>query len=374
MSVKLLAIDDCKIIRQTVVHALRNYNCTVLEACDGVAGLAVARRERPDAILLDYKMPVMDGCETLVRLRADAELRSTPVIMLTAESSRAAVVKIAKLGVRDYLLKPFDGAVLIEKLGRLVALKTQAESQIKPKRVDDPIHILVVDDKPAIAEQIRAGLSDTPWKVTGSGDAGRAAGLCLEQEVDVVLASLTLPNEGAHTLFQNLRGYAATAAIPVLGLCVKTAVGDQTRFQAAGFRGIITKPIDCAELKTKVCRALKLETSYKYFQQRDGTLVLTLPKDFHPGVAQDVISGLGDQLTATVNAGGDKLIVDLTSVASATLPVIELLLSTVRACGELSLRHAMVGSETMRKECLGYEEAAAWLFARDFEQAVGLLK
>lgn len=316
----------------------------------------------------------MDGPEALARLRADPGLKTTPVIMLTAEAGRDSVVKIAKLGVRDYLLKPFDGRTLIEKLGRWVSLKTQAESDIKPKRVDDPIHLLVVDDKPAIAEIIRAGLSDTPWKVSGAGEAEQALGLCLVEKVDLVLASLSLPKEGAHTLFQNLRGYAATAAIPVFGLCIKTATGDQTRFQGASFRGIITKPIDCSELRTKVCRALKLETSYKYFQQRDGTLVLTLPKDFHQGVVQDVISSLAGQLTATVDAGGDKLIVDLTCLPSATLPVIDLLLSAMRACGQLSIRHAMVASDTIRKECLGYEEAAAWLFARDFQQALGLLK
>jgi len=177
---------------------------------------------------------------------------------------------------------------------------------------------------------------------------------------------LTLPRGSAHVVSKPSGAMPQRLPFPSWVFASKTAVGGPNALPGAGFRGIITKPIDCAELKTKVCRALKLETSYKYFQQRDGTLVLTLPKDFHPGVAQDVISGLGDQLTATVNAGGDKLIVDLTSVASATLPVIELLLSTVRACGELSLRHAMVGSETMRKECLGYEEAAAWFVCPRF--------
>ena len=374
MSVKLLAIDDCKVVRQTVVNTLRNYDCTILEACDGVTGLAVASRERPDIILLDYKMPVMDGFEALAQLRADPNLKTTPVIMLTAESSRDSVVRIAKLGVHDYLLKPFDGKVLIEKLGRRVALKARAESQIKPKQVDDPIHILVVDDQPAIAEQIRAGLSGTPWTVTGAGEAGQALSLCLAVEVDLVLASLALPNDGACALFQNLRGYASTASIPVLGLCVKTATGDQTRSQAAGFCGNITKPIDFSDLKTKVCRALKLETSCKYFQKRNGTLVMSLPKDFHQGVLQDVISSLGDQLTANVNEGGDKLIVDLTAIPAATAPVIELVLSAVRACGELTIRHAIVASEAIRKECLGHKEAAAWLFAGDFEQALGLLK
>jgi len=260
MRIKLLAIDDCKIIRQTVAHTLRDYDCAIMEACDGVAGLAIATRERPDVILLDYKMPVMDGSETLARLRAHPELKATPVIMLTAEARRPSVVKVAQLGVRDYLLKPFDSRILIEKLGRLVALKTKAENGVKPKRVNDPIHILVVDDEPAGVEQVRAGLTGTPWNVTGAWDIEHALGLCLAQEVDLVLASLELPKEGAHMLFQDLRGHAATAGIPVFGLCAKSAVGDPTCSQGAGFHGVIAMPVDGSELKTKVCGALKLET------------------------------------------------------------------------------------------------------------------
>jgi len=56
--------------------------------------------------------------------------------------------------------------------------------------------------------------------------------------VDVVLASLSLPNDGANMLFQNLRGLARTASIPVMGMCVRTATAEQERAQQAGFAAI----------------------------------------------------------------------------------------------------------------------------------------
>ncbi len=174
MSIKILTVDDSKTIRLIVAKAFKAYDCMVLEADNGVVGLAVASREKPDLILLDYTMPVMDGFEVLARLRSDPDLKATPVIMLTAEAGRDTVIKIAKLGVRDYLIKPFKGELLIERAGRVVALKLQDRRTEKPKRFDDPISILVVDDKPAIAEQIRAGLADTPWKVTSADQPGQA--------------------------------------------------------------------------------------------------------------------------------------------------------------------------------------------------------
>jgi response regulator RpfG family c-di-GMP phosphodiesterase len=196
----------------------------------------------------------------------------------------------------------------------------------------------------------------------------------MEQGADVVLASLSLPNDGAFMLFQNLRGYTNTASIPVLGMCVRTAAAEQARAQQTGFAGVITKPIDPAELKAKVSRTLGLETSYKYFQQREGALALMLPKDFHPGVAHEVSLRLEGQLVSTVDAGGDKLIIDLNSVETASLPVIELVLSAIEAASKLSLRYAVVGSEAIKNQCRSYAETQAWSFADTFEKALALLK
>src|SRR5581483_1641576 len=231
MSIKILTVDDSKTIRMIVTKAFKPYDCLVLEAANGVVGLAIATREKPAVILLDYTMPVMDGFEVLARLRSDRDLKSTPVIMLTAEAGRETVMKIAKLGVRDYLIKPFKEELLVERVGRVVILKRKTDEVARPKRFDDPINILVVDDKPAIAEQIRSGLADTPWKVISADQQGQALDVCMQQPVDVVLASLSLPKDGAYMLFQNLRGYANTASVPVFGMCVKTATADQTRAQ-----------------------------------------------------------------------------------------------------------------------------------------------
>ena len=83
------------------------YDCEILEASNGVEGLAIAAKESPQLILLDVTMPVMDGVEMLTKLKADPALKGIPVMMLTAEGGRDNVLKIAKIGVRDYIVKPF---------------------------------------------------------------------------------------------------------------------------------------------------------------------------------------------------------------------------------------------------------------------------
>ena len=123
MSLKILSVDDSRTIRLIVGRALRPYDCVLCEAANGEEGLAAASREKPNLVLLDVTMPVMDGVTMLTKLKEDPALKEIPVIMLTAESGRDNVIHIARLGVRDYLVKPFKEDQLLEKVGRIVTLQ-----------------------------------------------------------------------------------------------------------------------------------------------------------------------------------------------------------------------------------------------------------
>ena len=126
MSLKILSVDDSRTIRLIVTRALMPYDCVVIEAANGEEGLAAAVREKPDLILLDITMPIMDGVTMLAKLKEDDALKLTPVIMLTAESGREKVVHVSNLGVTDYLVKPFQANQLIEKAARAVRLERKA--------------------------------------------------------------------------------------------------------------------------------------------------------------------------------------------------------------------------------------------------------
>jgi len=126
MSKKILTVDDSKTIRMIIQRAFRAHDCSLCEAANGEEGLAKAAAEKPDIIILDITMPVMDGITMLTKLRQDPELKATPVIMLSAESGRENVETITKLGISDYLVKPFKEEQLLEKVGKVMPL------QLKP--------------------------------------------------------------------------------------------------------------------------------------------------------------------------------------------------------------------------------------------------
>ena len=130
MRYKVLTVDDSKTVRIIVKKAFKAFDCEILEAANGVEGLAVAAKENPDLILLDVTMPVMDGVEMLTKLKADPALKGIPVMMLTAEGGRDNVLKIAKIGVRDYLVKPYGQDALRAKLDAIFARASLTPDQV----------------------------------------------------------------------------------------------------------------------------------------------------------------------------------------------------------------------------------------------------
>ena len=123
MALKVLTVDDSKTIRMIVKKAFKDYDCEMFEAENGVEGLAIAAKEKPGLIVLDITMPVMNGVEMLEKMKGEPELKSIPVIMLTAESGKDNVMHIVKMGVKDYMVKPFKGEDLIARVHKIIQLK-----------------------------------------------------------------------------------------------------------------------------------------------------------------------------------------------------------------------------------------------------------
>jgi DNA-binding response OmpR family regulator len=116
----ILIADDDPLLRAILEHKLGGAGYEVALATDGREALEAVRTVRPQVVVLDAMMPVTDGFEVLRRLKADPELRSTAVVMLTALKREDDIVSALKLGAADYLPKPFNPDELIARLFRIV--------------------------------------------------------------------------------------------------------------------------------------------------------------------------------------------------------------------------------------------------------------
>ena len=126
---KILSVDDSRTMRMMVKRVFRPFQCELFEAADGMEGLEAAITHQPNLIVLDYNMPVMDGVAMLRKMREHDNIKRTPVIMLTAEDSNEIISTVARLGVRDYIIKPFEDENLLSKVARIINLERKPESE-----------------------------------------------------------------------------------------------------------------------------------------------------------------------------------------------------------------------------------------------------
>jgi two-component system chemotaxis response regulator CheY len=117
---KILVVDDSATVRQQVGMALGQAGYTVLEAADGVEGLAALDRDDVALVICDVNMPRMNGLEMLDRLKQDSRLAQIPVVMLTTEGHPALVERAKKAGAKGWIVKPFKAELMIAAVGKLV--------------------------------------------------------------------------------------------------------------------------------------------------------------------------------------------------------------------------------------------------------------
>jgi DNA-binding response OmpR family regulator len=127
----ILVIDDDQDIAQLADIALSERGYHVRTAYDARHGLNMALSYPPNLILLDQGLPDKEGLSVLADIRASDELRKVPVIMISDSGMKNVVAQAIQLGVNDFLVKPFDINILVERAVRLLRL-ISAEDQAKP--------------------------------------------------------------------------------------------------------------------------------------------------------------------------------------------------------------------------------------------------
>ncbi len=120
---KILIVDDEPDYVATIQQHLEWSNYKTAVAVNGQEGLEKAASEKPDLILLDTSMPIMNGHDTLERMSKDPQLKNIPVIMVTAACEMDDIATASSFGVVDYIAKPFDFAELKEKVANALAGK-----------------------------------------------------------------------------------------------------------------------------------------------------------------------------------------------------------------------------------------------------------
>ena len=134
--VKVLVVDDLPECANLLGRMLGDQGYEILLATGGHAALEIAVRERPDVILMDVRMPELDGIEVCRRLKADPDLRTIPVILVTVNSREEDIVKGLDAGADDYVTKPFSRHVLAARTRAALRTKRLEDILLKQAHID----------------------------------------------------------------------------------------------------------------------------------------------------------------------------------------------------------------------------------------------
>jgi two-component system cell cycle response regulator DivK len=116
MSKRILVVEDTEDNRQILRDLLTSAGFELIEATDGESGVGLAATQRPDLILMDVQLPVLDGYEAARRIRADSELAHIPIIAVTSYALSGDEAKARAAGCDGYVAKPFSPRMLLAKI------------------------------------------------------------------------------------------------------------------------------------------------------------------------------------------------------------------------------------------------------------------
>jgi PAS domain S-box-containing protein len=269
---RVLVVDDNESAREITAAIAHSLGLQVETACDGAAALhAVAeaeQRRRPfDLMLIDWKMPVMDGIETLRLLHARHVLHIPAAIMVTAYGREEALSEAERKGVAldTVLTKPVMPGQLIEAIGRAIgkdhpaglAPVSDGDARRRDMAQLAGRRMLLVEDneinQELALELLRAAGAEAVLSVNGQEALDR---LARDARFDCVLMDCQMPVMDGYEATRRIRGELGLQALPILAMTANAMAGDRERALAAGMNDYIPKPVDIDNMFATIARWL----------------------------------------------------------------------------------------------------------------------
>ncbi|MBN1897806.1 MAG: response regulator [Spirochaetes bacterium] len=130
--IKIIVVDDDQLITESLSHFLQKEKYNVYTAENGSKGLDLIYKTKPDLIIMDIVMPVMNGVEVIKKVKTDARLKKIPIIVMTAIRDFTTIVQLKKMGVGEYIAKPFEMEDVLSRIKRTLPQESAPVQTEKP--------------------------------------------------------------------------------------------------------------------------------------------------------------------------------------------------------------------------------------------------
>jgi two-component system cell cycle response regulator len=356
---RIMTIDDSSTIRSIITKQMSDLGFEVDHAEDGQQGLAKLEEISVDLILLDVTMPVMDGPTMLAALRERGD--QTPVIMLTSESKRSIVAGAVKLGIEDYILKPFKPDELRGKVMKALKLDSggggpvasnpsvaasapSASSASSSSR--QFIDVLVVDDMENVHKKLR-GVLPQHVSMNGCVSAREALQMCQERVYRVVIIDLVIPDVNSVALMNQMRALQPHAVMVALALrSAGEAAGD---VKGQGFNDVVYKPFESAAIEDFLSKHFEVDDVLSI----DGNVLACAAFSGKEDKVDRYFSRLRtlchESLEKLASACYEETIFDLSAVPLRNDKIVRLLMDSDKEAKKLGIALRLVGTPEIKK-------------------------
>jgi PAS domain S-box-containing protein len=312
--VRALIIDDNQANRRILNEILANWGLAPTAVAGGREGLELLRAaasagEPYRLLLLDERMPEMDGFSVAEQIRSDATLPELIIMMLTSADVPAGVERCRQIGIATYMVKPIQQSKLfdrlMETLGRegvhAPGLAPVAPASPHPAPVSGSANILLVEDNQINQILARTLLEKQGWSVQAAADGHEAVETWRRGGIDLILMDVQMPEMDGFQATRLIREEEREAGghIPIIGLTAHAMQGDREKCLEAGMDDYLTKPVRSASLYAAVERLLP---------GRPGAPVIDL-RNALEGVSGDrsILAGLAGKFLSSCPAALENL-------------------------------------------------------------------
>jgi signal transduction histidine kinase/DNA-binding response OmpR family regulator len=250
---RILAVDDSATNRMILRELLQAWGMKIEEASRAGEGLELMRKAHGEAhpfdlVITDMMMPDCDGFEFIGKIRADAALRNTRVMMLTSANLAGDRERARALGIITMLTKPIRQAILMDSVAEAFGQKRRSKhtAAIDPQQIPDqrPLRILLVEDNATNQRIARLNLESWGHHVTIAEDGVEAVDRTSDERFDLILMDSQMPRMNGLEATQTIRSREKPGArAPIIAMTANVIEGFREECLAAGMDGFVTKPI-----------------------------------------------------------------------------------------------------------------------------------
>jgi adenylate cyclase len=242
----VLYVDDSKVMHSQIAKFLKANNFIVFQAYNGEEGLKILPKCKPDIILSDVEMPIMDGFDFCKAVKNNPDTENIPFVILSALGSGLDVDRGFDSGANDYLTKPVDTEELLFRISDIL--------DEKKKRTREKI--LVVDDSKTIRNLMKQALEQQGFKVHFAVNGQDGYEKAQELEPDLITSDYDMPIMNGWDFCQLLRKDKKLKSIPVIMLTSRDSKSDKAKIRGSGAKEYLTKPFNTDKLIVVVERLL----------------------------------------------------------------------------------------------------------------------